>query len=190
MSDLRRLQLVPHPSQKATAPSAGLWVFVRAEGSRIEAKFEFQNSYRSPLVIPNLKASVAGRHDELWKTTCFELFLQPQGQKNYWEINVSPRGDWNAYGFNDYREGMRREEGIQLAGLPHLEANDSGCECKFTLDLGSLGVRNSEWSLGVTAVIEMADGNKSYWAIQHSTEKPDFHKSESFVHRLIVGNGK
>ena len=190
MSDRRRLQLVPHPSQKETAPNAGLTALVRAEGSRIDAEFEFQNSYRSPLVIPNLKAAVAGRHDELWKTTCFELFLKPDGQKHYWEINISPRGDWNAYGFSDYREGMRREEGIRLVGLPHLEANDSRCVCKFTLDLGSLLMPNSEWSVGATAVIEMADGNKSYWAIRHSTEKPDFHKSESFVHRLIVGNRK
>ena len=32
-----------------------------------------------------------------------------------------------------------------------------------------------------TAVIEEADGTKSYWALAHPSDKPDFHHPDSFA---------
>ena len=43
------------------------------------------------------------RKDELWKMTCFEMFLNPIGQKQYYEFNVSLEGAWNCYHFAGYR---------------------------------------------------------------------------------------
>ena len=47
-----------------------------------------------------------GRADELWRTTCFELFLKPGGGTAYCEFNLSPSERWAAYDFSDRRDGM------------------------------------------------------------------------------------
>ena len=41
-----------------------------------------------------------------------------------------------------------------------------------------------EWELGLSAVLEEKDGTKSYWALAHSSEQPDFHDPGCFVARL------
>ncbi len=56
------------------------------------------------------------RRDGLWQATCFEFFVAVSGSHQYWEINLSPSGDWNVYAFTEYRHGMREE--TSLAALP------------------------------------------------------------------------
>ncbi|MEC7623147.1 MAG: hypothetical protein VYA25_03070, partial [Pseudomonadota bacterium] len=58
----------------------------------------------SELVLP----APAGkrREDGLWQTTCFELFLQPDGVSAYCEFNLSPSERWAAYDFSAPRAGM------------------------------------------------------------------------------------
>ena len=63
------------------------------------------------LVLP--AKSEPGRADDLWQTTCFELFLRGEGAA-YREYNFSPSGEWAAYAFDSYREG-RREIPAQIA---------------------------------------------------------------------------
>ena len=43
---------------------------------------------------------------------------------------------------------------------------------------------NSGWRLGLAAVIEETDGNKSYWALAHPAGKPDFHHADGFAYDL------
>lgn len=40
------------------------------------------------------------------------------------------------------------------------------------------------WLAGLSAVIEEAHGQKSYWALAHGSDKPDFHHPDSFVLEL------
>jgi hypothetical protein len=40
------------------------------------------------------------------------------------------------------------------------------------------------WQLGLSAVLEEKDGTKSYWAVAHAAEKPDFHHPDCFAARL------
>ncbi len=40
------------------------------------------------------------------------------------------------------------------------------------------------WQLGLSAVLEEKDGTKSYWALAHGGEKPDFHDPVCFAARL------
>jgi hypothetical protein len=44
------------------------------------------------------------RADDLWRTTCFELFIQAEGESGYREWNFAPNGSWAAYDFSGYRE--------------------------------------------------------------------------------------
>jgi hypothetical protein len=45
-------------------------------------------------------------------------------------------------------------------------------------------VPDGPWRAGLSAVVEEADGNKSYWALNHPSDKPDFHHRDSFVLEL------
>jgi len=115
--------------------------------------------------------------DDLWKTTCFELFIG-RGGDSYAELNLSPSGAFAAYHFDHYRTGMRRID---------LPAPD------LALDIGSerivLTARFPEDSLpwdfdgriGISAVIEETSGAKSYWALAHPPGKPDFHHHDCFA---------
>ena len=49
-----------------------------------------------------------GRADELWQTTCFELFLQAGWRGPTSSSTSRPSERWAAYDFAGYREGMRR----------------------------------------------------------------------------------
>jgi hypothetical protein len=40
------------------------------------------------------------------------------------------------------------------------------------------------WELGLSAVLEENDGTKSYWALAHPGDKPDFHAPGCFAARL------
>jgi hypothetical protein len=42
----------------------------------------------------------------------------------------------------------------------------------------------TKWDLGLSAVLEEKDGTKSYWALAHPAEKPDFHARNCFVAKL------
>src|SRR5215212_9565794 len=44
--------------------------------------------------------------DKLWQHTCFELFVAQAAGPGYHEFNFSPSGEWAAYRFTRYREGM------------------------------------------------------------------------------------
>ena len=115
--------------------------------------------------------------DELWRTTCFELFLAQPGDA-YAELNLSPSGAFAAYHFDHYRTGMRPID---------LPAPD------IALDIGSerltITVRMCEdclpWDgtgrIGISAVMEDTQGCVSYWALAHPPGRPDFHHHDCFA---------
>ncbi|MEL0340336.1 MAG: hypothetical protein VXA52_09230, partial [Synechococcus sp.] len=53
------------------------------------------------------------RRDELWQSTCLELFIAQPNEPRYWEINLAPSGDWNVYRLDGYRQGLQAEPAIQ-----------------------------------------------------------------------------
>jgi len=120
------------------------------------------------------------RADELWRTTCFEAFVRGRDE-GYFEFNLSPSGQWAAYGFDAYREGMRSVDGVELSGgEPVREEGRLGFSAN--LDLDRLGLSfESHWRLALSTVIEATDGTISYWALAHPSAKPDFHHPDSFV---------
>ena len=120
-----------------------------------------------------------GRADELWKHTCFEAFVR--AGDGYFEFNLSPSGQWAAYGFDSYREGMRPLDGVEVRDL-FRDRDDGRYEYEATLDLDGLGLpADRAWRLGLSAVIEEASGAKSYWALAHAPGKPDFHHADAFA---------
>ncbi len=123
------------------------------------------------------KRGLRARADELWKHSCFEAFVGA-GQ-GYGEINLSPSNRWAAYGFTGYREGMAEREGFELLTLEDHRSADS-CELAAELDLTDLPA-DGDWAVGLSAVIELTDGRRCFWALRHAPGKPDFHHPDAFA---------
>jgi hypothetical protein len=118
----------------------------------------------------------AERTDGLWQRTCFEAFLG-RGQ-GYLELNFSPSGQWAAYRFDSYRAGMTEAQ----IGTPEIRTRRS--EDIYELEASLAQPLSGPLQLALAAVIEEANGRKSYWALAHPPGKADFHHPDSFAHRL------
>lgn len=128
------------------------------------------------LVLP--RAMAPERADALWKTTCFEFFLRRAGEAGYVEFNLSPSGQWAAYAFDDYRQGMADLDVL----APAIEMATADGTLRLVASVTA--PRPGPWLTSLSAVIEEADGTKSYWALAHGSDKPDFHHPDSFVLEL------
>jgi hypothetical protein len=126
--------------------------------------------------------SDASRADELWRHTCFELFLRPMEHEHYFEFNFAPPLQWAAYRFNSYRQGMKA---LQDFPRPQIAIRQDGnsLELQATLKMDRLPIPGGDvvWHLGLSAVIEEMNGGLSYWALTHPFGTPDFHHSDAFA---------
>jgi len=131
----------------------------------------------SNLAIPALEDPA--RADGLWQTTCFELFMRDEVHANYLEFNFSPSSRWAAYGFAGYRTGMTS---LELATEPRIgldvSENHFAIEVRLQIPAPWAGV---PLVAGFSAIIEGADGTKTYWALAHPPGKPDFHHRDCFA---------
>lgn len=118
------------------------------------------------------------RADGLWTTTCCELFARDQGEDAYREFNFSPSGQWAAYSFTGYREGMTQAD-IWAPGISTSMSDDA-----LILDVTFISPRLGPQMVGACAVIEEGDGAKSFWALTHPPGKPDFHHPACFAFEL------
>lgn len=126
------------------------------------------------LVLPAYAGS--GRADDLWLTTCFELFLD-LGEGRYREFNFSPSGRWAAYDFASRRE---KTGDAELAQWP--ETTVERGDTIVTAAVRVPGEALAGVSLGaLTAVIEEEGGLLSYWASEHRAKQPDFHDPACFT---------
>lgn len=121
------------------------------------------------------------RADKLWQHTCFEAFIRHTGEPAYCEFNFAPSGEWAAYTFRGYRDGMsvaqtwdpsiavrRTEDRLELDALIRL-----GCL--------SPGQPHTRVQLALSAVVEDEQGGLSYWALTHPPGRPDFHHPAAFA---------
>jgi len=178
-------QPVQHPfALHSFAPppaSLALSGSVQRNGDRLSLHYRLEDPEGLVLVPP---ATAAPRRcDELWTTTCFEIFLAEPGAEPYWEVNLSPSGDWNLYRLSSYRQGLAHEPAI--SALPFVVQRERvGLDLAVTLDLGGLPLAGRPLELAVTAVVELRDGEILYWALRHPGEQADFHWREGFGLRL------
>lgn len=130
------------------------------------------------VVWPSL-CRAAGRRDALWHNTCFEVFFAHSGAAPYWEVNLSPSGCWNMYRFSGYRRDME-ETGLKTAPCLQFLAEGSEVMLSATIDLAQFKTEGLPLDLGLSAILEFVHGRKSYWALCHLGQDPDFHIRQSF----------
>ncbi len=125
------------------------------------------------------------RTDFLWQHTCFEAFVQAQDAPAYHELNLSPSGDWAIYGFRNYRDIESIGEDSSALCIA-AESTASSLRLEVSVDLQALSptYRKANLRVGLCAVLEEADGNISYWALQHPPGQADFHHTDSFTVQL------
>ncbi len=115
------------------------------------------------------------RADKLWESTCFELFVKPKNSTEYLEFNFSPSNAWNAFHFDDYRQN-KQEHNVAEPTITTQLINDC-----FSLSASLPSIPFSQCQIGISCVLACKDGSRSFWALSHLGEKPDFHISKSFV---------
>lgn len=173
--------LIPHPSSPSAKPLFNVWASVDHVASLAAvATTNIWFGIGAPMsrfVVP--EAAEPERTDALWKTTCFEAFLRPLGAESYLEWNFAPSGKWAAYEFSGYRAGMISAE-VDAPPYIRVEDNFTWWALGATIAVPA----HTNWELGLSAVLEERDGNKSYWALAHPSDKPDFHDPGCFAGHL------
>jgi hypothetical protein len=153
------------------------------EGDTLSLHFELKGPL-TELVIPSLSSSPKEK-DLLYKHTCFEVFLA--SPPKYVEWNFSPSGDWAFFSFERYREKSTRKEKPSLPPRSVWSRSENLLDLEIKLDISGLSSFleiDRPLFLGMTAVLEGKSGTLSYWALQHSGTKPDFHQTQDFLFRF------
>jgi hypothetical protein len=176
-----RFELLPHP---VTIPDRPFTLWASAERSAdfgATATLNLWFGVGAPAArfrVPDAESDPS-RRDGLWQSTCFELFLKVPGQEAYREWNFSPSGDWAAYDFTTERTGMSPSE---IANPPYIRVEDNltwwgvGATISVPSDLHLVAA--------ISAVLEDAEGRRTYWALHHPRPEPDFHHPGCFTARL------
>lgn len=200
--------LVAHPDTPATAVQGVSYSIVWQDAGHWRIDFMVQAKAEA-LRLP--APAEPGRAEALWKHTCFEVFLRDVEGEAYVELNFAPSGQWAAYRFDGYRVGGRdldiappqifTTDPAQFVSwaqrqFPQLNLDaeslregldEIGPAGQYALSAGieDLGLASGAGSaIGVSAVIEEADGTTSYWAIAHPPGRPDFHHADCFAAEL------
>ena len=172
--------LQPH-SDSPRLPVDSLTAEVRRKpGEKLELVYRLTGDLEA-LLVPEL--SNPSRADELWKHTCFEIFILKAEAPGYVEFNFAPTGQWAAYSFRSRRSGMRNIDGVSVAPIGTMMFGRQFV-LKAELDLSGvdgLPPMDAPWRAAISTVIEAADERKAYWAVQHPEGNPDFHAPEGFV---------
>jgi hypothetical protein len=144
----------------------------RVKDGKIMLRFRVDGA--DDMVVPAPREPV--RADDLWQSTCFELFLA-YSDGDYREFNFSPSGEWAAYAFSGYRNRIGNFDPAQPLEIA-IEKGSSVFTLTAFLSAAEL---DRVQHAALTAVIKEAKGRKSYWAVRHSKLQPDFHEPTCFV---------
>ena len=161
-----------HPAAPCVA-LRGIQVFLnRAADGQLNVRYLLEGAIERLRIPPPRKCALAA--ERLWQHTCCEIFVAREGERGYDEHNFSPSGEWAAYAFTGYREGSALA--VPAPGIC-VTRNASRLELEARIARSYPG----KLSIGLSAVVEDADGALSYWALRHPPGKPDFHHPTTFA---------
>jgi hypothetical protein len=171
--------VLPAESPAALSPVSALLATISAlPGGGVYLGFRLEGCIEA-LRVPEMETPDPW---PLWQHTCFEAFLSGVGEERYREYNFSPAGLWAGSEFRRYRE---INCGLEGEGNPIISSARSGDALTLAVELPSVLLPGgSVWKVGLSAVIERADGQLDYWAVHHPAERPDFHHSGGWMLQL------
>lgn len=157
--------LVLHPDCRPgpiTAVSANLV----ATAAGCLAEFRLHGEI-SAIKIPTQAVPV--REDFLWKTTCFEIFWQPDGDKWYREFNLSPSSKWACYDFDDFRLNSRDGPVEAIAVASAHSSEELILRASISSELADPA------QVALNAIVEDLKGNIQFWALKFAEGEAEFH---------------
>lgn len=124
------------------------------------------------------QADLRDRKDELWKKTCFEIFLKNPKTEAYYEFNFSTEKEWNLYRFESYRKPN-----------PPLRSDDFRIQnIKWRNGEFQAQILNQtnwfEMEVALTAVLLDRSGQTHYLSLFHPEQKPNFHHFKSYQFKI------
>ncbi len=170
-------QLVAHPAHPPLGVTGVEARVSGADATWLRVRWRVEGS--AHLLIPPFAGK--GRADDLWQTTCFELFLRPGDESGYVELNLSPSERWAAWDFAAYRDGR---EDRPFPREPECTMRRGSSFAIFDAAIPRAGLPSEDCAANFCAAIEEADGVLSYWALAHAVENPDFHDPACFTATL------
>ena len=175
---MQTFELKPHPTFQPAQVTGVSVRWTQLKDGRLMLRYRVDGC--GDLVVPPFKGH--GQADDLWKTTCFELFLY-DGDGRYRELNFSPSGLWAIYSFAGYRH--RAGEAV-LRDHPEIKHEMGASMFVQTVFIDAAILLGAERA-ALAAVIEEKGGRPSYWALEHNGLKPDFH--DPFGFRIPLKSG-
>ena len=116
------------------------------------------------------------RANELWKATCFELFLANSKNEAYYELNFSSSLAWNFYYLSGYRADVKE---VQNISNPQIEVYKSDNEFKIVIEM-ELETLEEFDSCNVACILLNKKNKRTFWSVQHHLNRPDFHNKKNF----------
>lgn len=169
--------LQSHPDHPPLAVSGIAARVLGADDTWLRVRWRVEGAEQ--LVVPPFAGK--GRADELWRTTCFELFLMPGEGPAYCEFNLSPSERWAAYDFSAYRDGMAERPAERE---PQTMIRQGSTFAIFDAAIPLSALPSADSRMNLAAVIEEEGGTVSYWALAHPAGKADFHDPACFTATL------
>lgn len=163
-----------HPASPCAALRGIEATVTRAADGGLQLAFRLEGDLERLRIPPPRAPRIAER---LWQHTCCELFIADAAGPAYHEFNFSPSGEWAAYRFERYREGLPFE-----AADPKISVQRTATFLK--LEARVVHPPPGDLRLGLSAVIEEIDGTLSYWALRHAPGRADFHHRDAFALEL------
>lgn len=175
------LPLQKHPKSKESSVNAISVNLIAHTDKSMSVAYSAQGDIDRLFIPPRTAGECK---DNLWRTTCFEMFVGHTNSTTYWELNFSPSANWAAYKFTDYRQNRQNEESFAINRLQMKQTKE-----RFDLEVGFLFGALQDFDLttvcfGFSAVMMDHHGNISYWALRHGDGPPDFHDNTCFSYML------
>ena len=172
------MRLKLHPDSRCEAVGGIDVTVLRGPAGRLLLEYRTNGI---PELFQTTTIAESRRADDLWRHTCFEAFLRAPAAEAYYEFNFSPHLQWAAYRFEGYRRDRKDVE-----ARPSITTRTGGGAFELSAELALNGLPDlaGSWRLGLSAVIEEADGRMSYWALAHPPGNADFHQTDGFALEL------
>ncbi|MCI5142924.1 MAG: hypothetical protein D3909_14580, partial [Candidatus Electrothrix sp. ATG1] len=137
---------------------------IARNATSLQVAYELRGSL-DEILLP-LPGTAPQRRNELWQSTCFEFFLGQSGSPQYWEVNLSPSGDWNAYSFTGYRQGMREETAIATLPLTQ-QRQPTSYQLALDFPLAQFTAPDQPIAVAVALILQGHNGQRAFYALSH-----------------------
>lgn len=172
--------LILHPDC-AAGPIRSVSAEITPTDGGCKASFRLEGDIRK-IKVPS--HAMSERMDNLWKTTCFEIFWQPVGDPYYREFNLSPSTRWACYDFDDFRKNGRD------APVSAISIACSQTEDMLALEANIASELPLPADVALNGIVEDMDGNIQFWALAFPEGKAEFHSEVCRAIHLDNGEQK